>query len=141
TLYHGIARHLPPAEIVVWAPRLAGADAVDAALLCPVERGRVPAHGGTLRRMARGLFAAAHLARLLVRRRVRYLLCGQVLSLGVPMRILASAFRLPYAVFVHGADVYDFRDRPLWAGLIRWVLGGADAVIVNSRFTAGLLTR
>jgi phosphatidyl-myo-inositol dimannoside synthase len=141
TLYHGIARHLPPGEIVVWGPRLEGADAVDAALLCPVERARVPAHGGTFRRLARGALAGAHLAHLLLRRRVRYLLCGQVLSLGVPMRLLASAFRLPYAVFVHGADVFDFRDQPIWAGLIRWVLGGADAVIVNSRFTAGLVSR
>lgn len=141
TLYHGIARHLPPGEIVVWAPRLAGDADIDASLPCRVERGRVPAHGGTGRRMARGLLAGAHLARLLQRRRPRYLLCGQVLSLGVPMRLLASAFHLPYAVFVHGADVFDFRDRPFWAGLIRWVLAGADAVIVNSRFTAGLLSR
>jgi len=141
TLYHGIARHLPPGEIVVWAPRVAGDGDIDASLLCRVERGWVPAHGGTFRRMVRGLLAGAHLARLLLRSRARYLLCGQVLSLGVPMRLLASAFRVPYAVFVHGADVFDFRDRPLWAGLIRWVLAGADAVIVNSRFTAGLLSR
>jgi phosphatidylinositol alpha-1,6-mannosyltransferase len=141
TLYHGIARHLPPGEIVVWAPRLAGDQDIDASLLCRVQRGWVPAHGGTGRRMARGLLAGAHLTRLLLRHRVRYLLCGQVLSLGVPMRLLASAFHLPYAVFVHGADVFDFRHRPVWAGLIRWVLAGADAVIVNSRFTAGLLSR
>ncbi|HYV18120.1 MAG TPA: glycosyltransferase family 4 protein [Verrucomicrobiae bacterium] len=141
TLYHGIARHLPPGEIVVWAPRLAGDGEIDAGLRCRVERGRVPAHGATFRRMARGLLAGAHLTRLLLRRPMRYLLCGQVLSLGVPMRLLASVFRLPYAVFVHGADVFDFRHRPVWARLIRWVLAGADAVIVNSRFTAGILSR
>ena len=141
TLYHGIARHLPPDEVTVWAPRLGGDAAIDSALGCPVERGRVPAHGGAWRRPARGLLAGLHLARLLARRKVGYLLCGQVLSLGVPMRLLATSRGLPYAVFVHGADVFDFRDRPLWAGLIRWVLRGADAVIVNSRFTAELVSR
>jgi phosphatidylinositol alpha-1,6-mannosyltransferase len=141
TLYHGIARHLPPDDVIVWAPRLSGDASIDAALGCAVERARVPAHGGAWRRPVRGLLAGAHLARLLMRRRVRYLLCGQVLSLGVPMRLLARARRLPYAVFVHGADVFDFRDRPPWARLIRWVLQGADAVIVNSRFTADLVSR
>jgi phosphatidylinositol alpha-1,6-mannosyltransferase len=141
TLYHGIARHLPPEDLVVWAPRLPGDERVDAGLACAVERGRVPKHGGAWRRPARGILAGAHLARLLWRRPVRYLLCGQVLSLGVPMRLLAAAHGIPYAVFVHGADVFDFRHHPLWAGLIRWVLSGADAVIVNSRFTAGLVSR
>ena len=141
TLYFGLARHLPPGEIAVWAPRLPGDDAIDAHLPCPVTRGRVPAHGGTLRRIARGLLAAWHLARLMRRSPAGYLLCGQVLSLGVPMRLLARAAGVPYGVFVHGADVFDFRGRVPWARLIGWVLSGADAVIVNSRFTAGLLAR
>jgi len=139
TLYAGLARHLPPDEVVVWAPRLPGDAEVDQHLACPVVRGRVPAHGGTARRLARGLFAGLQLSALLMQRRIRYLLCGQVLSLGVPMRLLARAHGLPYAVFVHGADVFDFRRSAPWASLIGWVLAGADAVIVNSRFTAGLL--
>ncbi|HZN04177.1 MAG TPA: glycosyltransferase family 4 protein, partial [Candidatus Polarisedimenticolia bacterium] len=141
SLYFGLARHLPPEEIVVWAPRHPGDAAIDARLRCTVARARVPAHGGAARRVARGVLAGLHLMRLMRRLPVRYLLCGQVLSLGVPVRLLARAAGLRYGVFVHGADVFDFRERFPWAGLIGWVLSGADAVIVNSRFTAGLLTR
>ena len=138
-LYFELARHLPADEIAVWAPRLPGDREIDASLACRVTRGRVPAHGGTLRRLARGVLAGCHLAKLLKRHSYRYLLCGQVLSLGVPVRLLARAKGIPYGVFVHGADVFDFRGQFPWAGLIGWVLSGADAVIVNSRFTAGLV--
>jgi phosphatidyl-myo-inositol dimannoside synthase len=141
TLYHGLARHLPAAGTIVLAPRHAGSRPIDAALQVPVIRRWLPAHGGMISRMARGLIGGLHLAALLWRVRVRYLLCGQLLSLGVPTRLLCAVTGIPYAVFVHGADLADFHARALWGRLARRVVEGAQAVIVNSGFTAALVQR
>ena len=140
-LYHGLARHLAADEAFFLAPRLPGDSAFDRALPIKVFRRRIPDHGGSLSRVARSAAAAAHLLSLLATARYRYLVCGQLLSLGIPMRLAARLRGLPYAVFVHGADLLDYHDRPPWGRLARWVIEGADAVVVNSRFTAGLVER
>jgi phosphatidylinositol alpha-1,6-mannosyltransferase len=57
------------------------------------------------------------------------------------MRALAAAAGVPYAVFVHGADLLDYHDVPPWGRLTRWIIEGADAVVVNSRFTGDLVAR
>ena len=141
TLYHGLARHLPAAGTVVLAPRLPGDEAIDRRLPIEVVRHPLPAHRGTASRVARTALLGAHLAALLARRRFDYLVCGQLLSIGLPMRVLARACGLPYAVFVHGADLLDYHDVPPFGRLSRLIVEGADAVVVNSRFTAALLTR
>jgi len=141
TLYHGLARHLPAGGTVLLAPRLPGDAAIDRLLPIEVVRRTLPPHGGAAARMARAAAAAVHLAALMARRRFGYLVCGQLLSLGAPMRALAAAAGVPYAVFVHGADLLDYHGVRPWGGLARWVVEGADVVIVNSRFTSGLLTR
>ncbi len=141
TLYFGIASHLPPGRAIVLAPGGHGDAAIDARLPVPVERRWLPAHRGTISRIARAALTATYLGSLLLRRRVRYLVCGQLLSIGVPGRLLSRLAGVPYAVFVHGADLADFHDRVPWGGLARWTIAGADAVIANSRFTAGLIER
>jgi len=141
TLYHGLARHLPAGEAALLAPRLPGDQACDRDLPVRVFRRRIPEHGGHLSRLARSACALAHLEALLSAHRYRYLVCGQLLSLGVPVRLLALLHGLPYAVFVHGADLLDYHDRPPWGRLARWVVEGADAVLVNSRFTGALVER
>lgn len=140
-LYHGLARHLPTESALFLAPRLEGCEAVDALLPVEVLRHAMPDHGGTGARLLRSAAAGTRLASILARRRFRYLVCGQLLSLGGPMRILAAAHGLPYAVFVHGADLLDYHDRPPWGRLARFVVEGADAVVTNSRFTAALVER
>ncbi len=141
TLYHGLARHLPPGETLVLAPRASGEAAIDAALRVEVVRRWLPAHHGVLSRSLRALVAGLHLFGILLRRPVRYLVCGQLLSLGAPTRLLARRFGVRYAVFIHGADLLDYHDRPIWGRLVRWVVAGADAVVANSRFTADLVER
>jgi phosphatidylinositol alpha-1,6-mannosyltransferase len=141
TLYHGLARHLAPEDAVVLAPRARGDAAIDALLPVEVVRRWLPAHGGTLSRMARALLGGAHLAGLLGRRRFDYLVCGQLLSIGAPMAVLARLWRIPYAVFVHGADLDDYVHREPWGRLARFVVAGAHTVVVNSRFTASLVDR
>lgn len=141
TLYHGLVRHLPPGEALVLAPRRQGDGAIDDHLPVRVLRRFLPEHGGTARRLARTGWGFAHLLRLLGARRFDYVVCGQLLSLGGPTRLLANLRRIPYAVFVHGADLLDYHDRLLWGAVARWVIAGADTVLVNSRFTGALVER
>jgi phosphatidylinositol alpha-1,6-mannosyltransferase len=140
TLYHALARRLPASEVVLMAPRAAGSGDIDARLPLEVTRRYLPEHtAGGASRAARATCAGWHLGRLLLNRRFRYLVCGQLLSLGVPSRLLARLAGVPYAVFVHGADLLDYHDRPPWGRLARWVVEGADTVVVNSRFTGALV--
>ncbi len=140
TLYSGLARHLPQDELILLAPRHPGDAAIDAGLGCEVIRMRIPPHRGILARIARSVVGGAHIAQAILLKRVGMILCGQLLSLGAPTRVLARIARIPYAVFVHGADLLDY-DYPPWGGLARWVLSGASTIVVNSRFTAGLVSR
>src|SRR5439155_6930038 len=39
------------------------------------------------------------------------------------------------------ADLADFHAHPVWGRLARWVVAGAETVVANSRFTAGLISR
>lgn len=141
TLYHALARHLPAGDAIVLAPRAEGDREIDAALPVEVIRRWLPPHGGLARRALRALIGGAHLLALLLVRRVGYLFCGQILSLGVPTRLLSRPFRLRYAVFAHGADLVDYHHRRSFRSLLRWVIAGADAVVANSRFTADLVDR
>jgi len=141
TLYHALARHLRPEEAVVLAPRSPGDAEVDAALAVEVVRRWLPAHGGSISRIARGLLGAAHLTGLLIRSRFDYLVCGQLLSLGAPLSVLARMWRIPYAVFVHGADLADYAGSAFWRSLCRFILSRAHTVVVNSRYTASLVDR
>lgn len=141
TLYFGLARRLRRDEALVLAPRLPGDAGVDARLAVEVARRPIPAARGSLSRAARAAAAGWHLARLLARRPVDVLACGQLLSLGGPTLLLARRHRLPYVVFVHGADLADYCGREPWRSLGRRIVAGARAVVVNSRFTAGLVER
>ncbi len=141
TLYFGLARHLEAREAVILAPRAEGDTAIDSALPVEVLRRWLPAHGGEISRASRALLGAAYLAAVLARRRFDYLVCGQLLSIGAPMALLARILRIRYAVFVHGGDLADYAHRAPWGALARWVVAGAHTVVVNSRFTASLIDR
>lgn len=141
TLYHGLARHLPAGTAVVLAPRGRGDEAIDAALPVEIVRRWLPRHGGEISRAVRGLLAGVYLATLIATRRIDYLACGQLLSLGAPASLLARLARIRYAVFVHGADLADYHARVPWGALARCILAGAHAVIANSRYTAALVER
>jgi glycosyltransferase involved in cell wall biosynthesis len=61
-----------------------------------------------------------------------------VLPSGVIALVAARLRRLPLVVYAHGADVRDMANRnAVYRMLARHVLRGADAVVTNSRETAG----
>ncbi|MFA6112055.1 MAG: glycosyltransferase family 4 protein, partial [Candidatus Latescibacterota bacterium] len=62
--------------------------------------------------------------------------CGQLFSAGFVGWACSRRFRaVRYFPYVHGADLLEFRDRFPWGWMLRRILGGAERVIVNSRFT------
>lgn len=140
-LYLGLARRLSRHEALVLAPRLPGDAEIDARLAVEVARRPLPEARGAPSRAARAAVAGWHMARILGARRVRTIVCGQLLSLGGPTVVLARRHRIPYVVFVHGADLSDYCGREPWRSLGRLILRGAETVLVNSRFTASLVER
>ncbi len=141
TLYHGLAARLPAHTALVLAPRGPGQAEIDNRIGTEVIRHALPAPRGQSGRMMRGFLVGIAMLRLVLTRRVRYLVCGQLLSIGVPGRIVARLARIPYALVIHGADLTDYHDRFPWGRLIRWTVRGADVIFVNSRFTAALVER
>lgn len=131
--------NLPASEVVILAPRLEGDGAVDAAVDCKVERRRLPLGEGRWQKIAKALLLWWAAWRLCRRYRVRQIHCGQIFSAGVAgwgCRLLAG---VPYVLYAYGADLLEFRDRPLWGGLLRRILAGAARVVTISRFTAAAL--
>ena len=126
---------LPGEKVVVLVPEVEGAEAVDADLDCRIMRISLPLGGGRWGRVRKafGLLWAA--LRVVREEEVRAVHCGQVFSAGFAgygCRLLEG---VPYYPYVHGADLLEFRDQFLWGRLLRRILGRAEKVIVNSRFT------
>ncbi len=127
---------LPGAQVVVLAPALPGAPALDASLGCRVVRVWLPLGLGLGSKLLKPFFLLWHSWRLCRHLRVRAIHCGQVFSAGFAGYWCRRLLGVPYLVYVYGADLLEFRDRFLWGPLLRSILGGAQRVIAISRFTA-----
>lgn len=60
---------------------------------------------------------------------------------GVAAMLIKRFTGVPYAVFVHGLDIYAGRSSAKVSALMRMVIGNASAVIANSNFTKDLVAR
>lgn len=127
---------LPPAQVVVVAPDLEGAAAVDVGLGCRVVRVWLPLGVGLASKLLKPFVLLWHVWRLCARLPVRALHCGQVFSAGFAGYCCRRWLGLPYVVYVYGADLLEFRDRPAWGPLLRGILERATRVVAISRFTA-----
>ena len=132
---------LPPADVVVLAPRLEGDAEVDRGLGCRVERLDLPLGNSRLAKISKALLLSWAAWRLCRRHRVRAVHCGQVLSAGIAGLACRFFGGVPYSVYVYGADMLEFYRRPLWGSVLRRVLRRADAVFAISRYTAEIAGR
>ncbi|MGQ9670743.1 MAG: glycosyltransferase family 4 protein [Desulfosoma sp.] len=66
--------------------------------------------------------------------------CGRVLSEGLVGWLIARLRGLPLLIYAHGEEISTWRT-PMKFQLMRFVYKRADAVLANSRFTAGLLSQ
>lgn len=128
TVLYEIWKRLPAGEHLILAPRMEGAQRYDAAR--PVIR--YPAARNPLVRAVMLLFYAASIAR---REKVGCIVCAVPVSLGSAGWLLEKLTGIPYAVFYYGGEKAKYR-RSFLLRVIRRVLMRAQAVYVNSRFTA-----
>jgi phosphatidylinositol alpha-1,6-mannosyltransferase len=126
---------LPGGEVVVLAPSVPGAGAVDAGLKCRVVRVRLPTGTGLPSKLLKPLVLWWHTWRLCRRLTVRLVHCGQVFSAGFAGYWCRRLSGIPYLLYVYGADLLEYRDRLLWGPLLRAILGEARQVIAISEFT------
>ncbi len=128
-----------PDRIAVLAPDRRGAADWDAQQPFPVRRWysafqHVPGlrrlwQFGQSYRVAASWLRREHFARLEV---------GQALPFGAVALRLSRRYDLPYRVFAHGDDLLKPLGWRLWRPLLRLVLRRAEAVYINSHYTARL---
>ena len=126
---------LPADEVVVMAPAVAGAAAVDQALDCRVVRVALRLQGGHLSKVlkARQIFSAAW--KFCRQNKVRAIHCGQMFSTGFAGWLCRLLMGIPYTVYAYGADLREFDGRLGWGQVLRRILHGAERVIAISAFT------
>jgi phosphatidylinositol alpha-1,6-mannosyltransferase len=67
---------------------------------------------------------------------------GNGLPCGLAANVVAGLFRIPYVVYAHGEDLSGFKRRnSRFAGLMRWIFTGANAVVCNTQNTADIAIR
>ncbi len=126
---------LPADQIVVMAPVVSGAEAVDSQLPYPVERVPLRLQGGRLSKVFKALQLLRAALAYCRRHRVRAIHCGQVFSTGFAGRGCRALLGIPYVVYVYGADLLEFYERPFWGRALRAILQGADRVVAISGFS------
>jgi phosphatidyl-myo-inositol dimannoside synthase len=138
---HGeLARRFLPGELIVSTPQDPDAADSDSQFPCVVDRlsiGRRSAK--TLPGLLRWSRRAAKLAR---ERAVRFVYCGNVKPAGYPTRWVYERTRIPYALFLYGADLlseqHKYHHSALKRRSGRAILGGAAALIAISSWTRDL---
>jgi phosphatidylinositol alpha-1,6-mannosyltransferase len=127
---------LPPEDIVVLAPALEGALAVDAELACSVVRVSLPLGDGLWAKISKPLLLLRWALKMCRRYDIRAIHCGQVFSAGFAGYWCKKLRSVPYYLYVYGADLLEFKDRFLWGGLLGHILKASKRIVVISRFTA-----
>ncbi|MBI2444412.1 MAG: glycosyltransferase family 4 protein [Candidatus Magasanikbacteria bacterium] len=125
---YNLAAHLPAAEVIVYAPQLAGSEKFDQSCPWRVYRAR---QGWPL--WPRWLPELWQVWRLVRRERPGQLFVHQALPLGYAAWFIRWWYKLPYTVFLHGTDV-GHASRPGKRWQFRRVIGAAARIVVNSEF-------
>ena len=132
--YWRLIQTLDPDEVVVLAPADRDAEAFDAGHPYTVVRTStsilwpLPA----LRRLA---------GELIERHGIELVQLGHPLPAGMVGPWLKHDLRVPYLVFLGGAEVTGPGAVPGGRELLRWVLGAASMLVTVSEFTAGVASR
>ena len=123
---HELARRLPDAELIVFAPAARGSREFDRTLNARIHRLPGSARGSvpwllvlTLAVLYRSLW-----------RKPDAVICGHVVTAPAAL-LLQSLLRIPYLLFVHGVEIRGRR----WRRPIDFALQRADLVLANSAFT------
>jgi phosphatidylinositol alpha-1,6-mannosyltransferase len=138
---HGeLARRYPPGELIVSTPQDRDAADSDAEFGGAVDR--LPL-GRRVTKSLPGLLLWSRRAASLARRhRVRFVHCGNVKPAGYPARWVYERCRVPYSIFLYGADLlseqHKYHHSALKRRSGRAIFGGAAALVAISNWTRDL---
>ena len=138
---HGeLAKRFPPGELVVSTPADPDAAEFDAGLGALVDRLPI---GARRTKTFPGLLMWSRRAASLARQhRVRFVHCGNVKPAGYPARWVFERVRVPYSLFLYGADLlseqHKIRQSPLKRRIARAIFGGAAVLLPISNWTRDL---
>ncbi|MGH9258577.1 MAG: glycosyltransferase family 4 protein, partial [Acidimicrobiales bacterium] len=138
-----VAQRYPAGSLLVSTGASDGSAATDAGLPQPVDRVGVRA---TRLRTINGLVGWTWRAHRLARRvRPGFVWCAELKPAGYPARWLRGFLDLPYGVVVHGTELLLLDTKMSRSRFKRrtaaWLLGDADVVVANSRWTGDLARR
>src|SRR2546426_1942330 len=139
---HGeLARRYPAGELIVSTPQDPDAGDVDAQFNGAVDR--LPIGRRTTKSLPGLLLWSRRAASLTRQHGVRFVHCGNVKPAGYPARWVLERCRVPYSVFLYGADVlseqHKIRQSVFKRRTARAVFGGAAALVAISGWTRDLV--
>ena len=138
---HGeLARRFPKGELIVSTPSDPDAAEVDAGLPATIDR--LPIAASRTKTLPGVLFWSRRAASLARQHRVRFVHCGNLKPAGYPARWVYERLRVPYSLFLYGADLlseqHKIRHSAIKRRMTRAIFGGAAALIAISNWTRDL---
>jgi len=138
-----IARRYPRGELIVSTPQDPDAGEVDAEFHGAVDR--LPISRRRSKTLPGLLLWSRRAATLAREKNVSFVLCGNVKPAGYPTRWVYERTRIPYAMFLYGADLlseqHKYHHSPLKRRSGRAIFGGAQTLIAISKWTRDLALR
>jgi len=138
---HGeLAKRFPRGELVVSTPADADSAEVDAGLSAVVDR--LPIGARRTKTLPGLLLWSRRAASLARQHRAGFVHCGNVKPAGYPARWVFERLRVPYSLFLYGADLlseqHKIRQSPLKRRIARAIFGGAAVLLPISNWTRDL---
>src|SRR3989442_1593853 len=138
---HGeLARRYPRGELIVSTPQSPDANEVDAQFGGAVDR--LPMSRRFTKTLPGLLLWSRRATSLARQHRVRFVHCGNVKPAGYPARWVYERTRVPYGVFLYGADLlseqHKYHSSKFKRRSARVILGGAAVYIAISNWTRDL---
>jgi phosphatidylinositol alpha-1,6-mannosyltransferase len=138
---HGeLARRYPKGELIVSTPSDPDAAEVDAGLPATIDR--LPIGVRRTKTLPGVLFWSRRAASLARHHRVRFVHCGNVKPAGYPARWVYERLRVPYSLFLYGADLlseqHKIRQSAIKRRMARAIFGGAAVLLAISNWTRDL---
>lgn len=138
---HGeLVKRYPPGELIVSTPQDPDADDFDAQFAGAVDR--LPIGPKRTRSLPGLLLWSRRAASLARHRRVRYVHCGNVKPAGYPARWVYERTRVPYSIFLYGADLlseqHKIRHSVFKRRSAKAIFGGAATLVAISNWTRDL---
>lgn len=138
---HGeLAKRFPRGDLVVSTPADADAAEVDAGFSAVVDR--LPIGARRTKTLPGLLLWSRRAASLARQHRAGFVHCGNVKPAGYPARWVFERVRVPYSLFLYGADLlseqHKIRQSPLKRRIARAIFGGAAVLLPISNWTRDL---